>query len=169
MRFQPKGLSKAAIAYVCFFFISCVSMKKSSIKDDGTQIPPGFGTTDATLLVIRKDKNSYDKYLEKNFEECYFGKYLIISVDELENKKYKDTNKYPYVFNEDLHQDYIASNNHSLNPDYGLNTYAMFYVQDRRTGDIYKTKHGTGSFSKWMRAYIVELEKARQKYSKKQG
>jgi len=37
----------------------------------------------------------------------------------------------------------------------------MFALKDRVTGKVYKTKHGTGAFSKWMRAYIQELEKTR--------
>jgi hypothetical protein len=144
---------------------------KTSIKDDGNQIPPGFGKANETLLVIKKGKRSYDKYLEKNFEENYFGKYIIIDKPELESNKYKNLEAYKYVFDEDLNQEYITANDakratnkgrqfkeNGESIDYGLHTYAKFLVQDRGTGEVYRTKHGTGAFSKWMKAYIQALE-----------
>ncbi|MFC0776342.1 hypothetical protein [Terrimonas alba] len=152
---------------------------KSSIKDDGEQVPPDFGNTNETLLVIRKGKRSYDKYLEENFEKNYFGKYIIIDKSELESSKYKSIEVYRYVFDEEFNQEYISANSaqrsanrgrqfkdNGQSVDYGLHTYARFQVQDRRTGTVYKTKHGTGAFSKWMKAYIQALEKSRRQKTK---
>ncbi len=122
-------------------------------------------------------KRSYDKYLEKNFEENYFGKYIIITKAELESAKYKNTDTYRYVFEEDYHQDtpkpsgsQIAEANKRATErgggagvDYTPDVYAKFQVSDRKSGTIYRTKHGTGAFAKWMKAYIQALEKAGQK------
>ena len=166
------------IIFSCF--VSCVSTVKSSIRDDGRQIPPDFGNADQVLLVIRKGKNSYDKYLEENFEKNYLGKYVIIYKEDLRGPDYKNIDVYRYVFDEDLHQEYISASSIELaanrgrhfkddgqNLDYGLHTYAKFQVQDRRTGTVYRTKHGAAAFSKWMKAYIQALEKARQGKTRK--
>ena len=163
-------------ATLCLFLFSCVSSMKTTIEEDGKQIPPGFGKKNEILLVIRKDKKSYDKYLEKNFSENYFGRYLIIDRAELESNKYKNTDTYRYVFDEDYHEEYKSANpaqiaanggrrvnSNGTTVDYGQQMYAMFQVMDRKSGTVYKTKHGTGAFSKWMRAYIQALEKARLK------
>jgi len=139
---------------------SCMGVMKSSIKEDGKQIPPEFGKEDVTILVIRKGKRSYDKYLEKNFQENYFGKYVIIDEMEVNHKQYQDKKKYRYIFDEDKHTE---NRGMGRSTDFGQSTYAMFALTDRITGDVYKTKHGTGAFSAWMKAYVQALEKARQK------
>lgn len=168
------------IATSFFCLCSCVSSVKSTIDDDGKQIPPDFGNTNEILLVIRKGKRSYDKYLEENFEKNYFGKYIIIDRVELESDKYKNLEVYRYVFDEDYHQVYTTGNGQQVDfngdskvkgqaqrNDPGLQMYAKFQVLDRRSGTIYRTKHGTAAFSKWMRAYIQALEKSRQDKTKK--
>jgi hypothetical protein len=155
---------------------SCVSTVKISISDDGKQLPPDFSNADEVLVVIRKGRKSYDKYLVENFEKNYFGRYIIIDKAELESAPYKNINVYRYVFDEDFHQEYISANSAQLaanqgrqfkkdgqSVDYGLHTYAKFQVQDRQTGSVYRTKHGASAFSKWMKAYIQALEKARLK------
>jgi hypothetical protein len=169
------GLLLAAIIPV--FFFSCASSMKATIKDDGTQIPPGFGKKNEILLVIRKNKRSYDKYLEKNFEENYFGKYIIIDAADTLNSKYKNTDTYRYIFAEDYHMEtptYTAGQQQEATQrqmerrggpglDYTPDVYAKFQVTDRKSGVIYRTKHGTGAFSAWMKAYIQALENARKK------
>jgi hypothetical protein len=149
--------SGALLALAAMIFLSsCISTMKTTIRDDGKQIPPGFGKEESTLLVIRKGKRSYDKYLEKNFEEAYFGKYEIVEASSVDSKKYSDKKKYRYVFDEDKH---TVNRSAGSIPD--NSTYAMFGVTDRVSGETYKTKHGTGAFSKWMKVYIQALEKAR--------
>ena len=157
---QNLPIKSVLLIFCATLLFSCVSMVKSSIKDDNKQIPPNFGKEDVTILVIRKGKRSYDKYLEKNFEENYFGKYVIIEAGDVNNKRYENKKKYRYIFDEDKHSQYIGSGRSS---DYGLSTYAMFSLQDRITGEVYKTKHGTGAFASWMKAYIQALERTRQK------
>lgn len=153
--------------FCCILLCSCVSTMKSSINDDGQQIPPNFGKEDVTLLVILKGTRSYDKYLEKNFAENYGGKYVIVDPMEARSQQYADKKKYRYIFDEDK----------TVNIDtYGIyqgktrvgtqnvsSATAKFQLVDRLTGEVYKTKHGTGAFSAWMKAYIQELEKARLK------
>ncbi len=149
--------SGALLALAAILLLSsCISTMKTTIRDDGKQIPPHFGKEEATLLVIRKGKRSYDKYLEKNFADNYFGKYEIVEEAFVSNKKYSDKKKYRYVFDEDKH-----TVNRSAGSIPNSSTYAMFGVTDRLSGETYKTKHGTGAFSKWMKVYIQALEKAR--------
>lgn len=142
------------------FLFACMGVMKTGIKDDGVQIPPNFGKEDVTLLVIRKDKRSYDKYLEKNFKENYFGKYVIVSEAEVKENQFDDKKQFRYIFSEAKQTDIIG---HNRPGDYGQNTYAKFGLTDRLTGQLYQTKNGTGAFSKWMKAYIQELEKTRTK------
>jgi hypothetical protein len=80
-------------------------------------------------------------------------------VKNTEVHTYKDTKKYRYIFKEEKHTEYVGSGPNA----YGSNTFAKFLIEDRITGKIYRTKHGTGAFSKWMRVYIQALEKTRQK------
>jgi hypothetical protein len=124
-------------------------------QDDNSEIiPPGFGKVPFVLLVIEKGKESFDKYLEDNFANNYNGQYELLSdMDELNNKKYADVKKYRYYFAEDFHA-YGGGGD-------GLNMYSYFIVVDRMNGDVYKTKHASGAFSKLMKSYIKELEKAR--------
>ena len=157
--------------------VSCMASMKNTIDDDGQQIPPGFGKKTETLLVIRKNKRSYDKYLEKNFEENYFGKYVIIDAADTVNQRYKNTDIYRYIFAEDYHMEtptYTAGQRAAADQtqterrggpglDYTPDVYAKFQVRDRKSGTVYRTKHGTGAFAAWMKAYIQALEKARQK------
>lgn len=169
------GILLAATLSLLIF--SCASSMKSTIQDDGKQIPPGFGKKTETLLVIRKNKKSYDKYLEKNFEENYFGKYMIIDAADTLNRFYKNTDVYRYIFDQDHHVDIpkysgtqiAAANKHDMETKSGpsLNYVPdlsdQFQVMDRKSGVIYKTKKASGSWSWWMKSYIQALEKARQK------
>ena len=177
MKMKQATSAVLLFAVLPLFLFSCTAAMKTTIDDDGKQIPPGFGKKNETLLVIMKGKRSYDKYLEKNFEQNYFGKYIIIDKAELISAKFKNTDTYRYVFEEDYHQEtpeysgsqIAAANKRALERgggpgvDYTPNIYAKFQVTDRKSGIIYRTKHGTGAFSAWMKAYIQALEKARQK------
>ena len=149
------SLNSMAGVLSCLLFVSCVNLRISSIEDDGRQIPSNFGKDNITLLVIMKGKRSYDKYLEKNFKENYFGNYIIITRRGLLDEQYRNTDKYKYIFDEELHSEYSEK--------YGFHASAKFFLEDRNTGKKYITRRGSSAFSKWMRAYIKELEKARQK------
>ena len=144
-----------ALFCVLLNLFSCAGVMKSSIKEDGEQIPPDFGKEDVTILVIQKGKRSYDKYLERNFKENYFGKYVIVDEVEANHTKYQDKRTYRYIFDEDKHT--------VIDGRGSIGSYAKFSLTDRLTGEIYKTKRGTGAFAAWMEAYVQALEKARQK------
>jgi hypothetical protein len=144
------------VLFLMTMLFSCGGLLKSSIKDDGKQIPPNFGKEDFTMLVLRKGQRSYDKYLEKNFKGNYFGSYVIIDAEELSRKQYDDKKKYRYVFSENKRNYYSTQGSNQ-------GATAIFAVTDRLTNETYKTKFGTGAFASWMKAYIQALEKTRQK------
>ena len=156
----------AVKSFLLFFSLtaccSCAAVLKGSIKADDVQIPVNFGKDNSILLVIQEGKRSYDRYLERNFRNHYFGAYELVFEEDIERQQqYRDKKKYRYVFYEDKHTIYetrIKPMEVGPNPP---SMYAMFAVRDRLNGREYKTKHGTAAFSKWMRAYIKELEKTR--------
>lgn len=143
----------------CLLFSSCATVFKSSIKEDDKQIPMGFGKENTTLLVIRHNEKSYDKYLEKHFKNHYTGEYVIISAGQIAGEAYKDTEKYRYIFDEEIGTNDVRDAK-GKNNSWG---FSRFYLKDRVTKKIYKTKHGVGSFGPWMKNYIRKLEITRLK------
>lgn len=151
----------------CLFLASCMGIMKNTIKEDDKQIPSGFGKEDVTLLVVRKGKRSYDKYLEKNFAEYYTGKYVLLEPGEERTRPYADKKKYRYIFSEDqitqTRTKGVYQGATRMRTEVDNTTIAKFQLEDRLTGEVYRTKHGTAAFSAWMRSYIQALEKARLK------
>jgi hypothetical protein len=146
---------------ISFAFISssCATAFKSSIKEDDIQIPAGFGKEKVTLLVIRHNERSYDKYLEKHFKNHYTGGYVIISRREISSEAYQDTEKYRYIFDEEVGTN-SSRDAKGKSESWG---FSRFYLKDRVTKKIYRTTHGVGSFGPWMKNYIKELERTRLK------
>ena len=140
-----------------FAFEGCKSVYKSTIKDNGKQIPPEFGKVKTTILVIEKGRSTYDKYLEKNWE-AYTGDYVIINRDQLNSKKYSDLTKYKYIFDYDSRTTNTVSNgNIQSNEGY------TFYLQDRADNKKYSSYLDSGVWSKLMKAYISKIEEVRIK------
>lgn len=147
------------LVWCCFLFSSCAAVFKSSIKEDDKQIPVGFGKEKTTLLVIRHNVKSYDKYLEKHFKNNYTGEYVIVTAREISGETYKDTEKYRYIFDEEIGTNSVRDAK-GQNNSWG---FSRFYLKDRVTKKIYKTTHGVGSFGPWMKNYIKKLEATRLK------
>lgn len=142
------------------FVSSCGHVIRSSIKEDGKQIPINFGIEDITILVVRKDSN-YNKLLEQRFSENYLGSYVIINENELDNVMYKDVKKYRYVFDK-TEATIISRSNNKIT----RNTYLSFCLQDRSTGKVYKTANIYTTTTALMEEYLISLEKVRRKNNK---
>jgi len=151
---------------VCFFVLAIASntMKHLTFTIEGGQIPPDFGNSSDTLLVIsRHDYLSYNRYLRKNFKDYYTKSYKLITPEELNNYP---ADKYRYCFDHIVNH---TTQKTSTTTDMGngittrssnTSTQAssdIFYVTDRKSGINYKT--GSSSyFSKLMKQYIQALD-----------
>lgn len=163
----PAVFTPLLLILCSLFLASCMGVMKNTIKEDDKQIPTGFGKEDVTLLVVRKGSRIYDKYLEKNFAENYKGKYVIVEPGEERTKRYADKKKYRYIFSEDqitqTRTKGVYQGAARVRTEVDNTTIAKFQLEDRLTGEVYRTKHGTAAYSAWMRSYIQALEKARLK------
>jgi hypothetical protein len=131
-----------------------IAQRALKIPDDPKVIPPDFGTTKTTILVVNYGKKGIDKYLEKDFSKEYKGDYVIIDKDDLNSKEYKDVTKYRYAFS--LVEDYVpgrftAGTREAPEINYNIN------FTDRSNYTTYHTLMSTNFFSKLVKAYIEKL------------
>jgi hypothetical protein len=120
-------------------------------------MPPELGKSKVTILVIKHNKKSYDKYLIANWKKYYDGEYEIIDKSQVE--KYTDKNRYRYIF------DGKVSTSKFQNPD-GRYTYLQagtFFVVDRQTDKTYGGRIESGMWSKLL---IANIEKMNEKITK---
>ena len=69
-------LSVFAISIFIIIALASTSAKRMTFTTSSGQIPPEFNTFRETLLVISHFKDGgYNRFLKKNFEESYTGKY----------------------------------------------------------------------------------------------
>ncbi|MGG9961267.1 hypothetical protein [Ferruginibacter sp. SUN106] len=154
------ALSVVTIAVFFFMAVASSHTKHMTFTKEAGQIPPDFGTTSDTLLVISHDR-AYNKYLKSNFKDNYFGAYKIINNSELAAYP---VSSYRFVFDHDLNYSTKTTVNTSTGASHN-STYAssdIFYVKDRTTDKKYVTK-SSAYYSKLMRAYIKALEEVRKK------
>jgi len=131
---------------------SCIrSIAQKNLTVEKGAIPPDFGRDSSTLLVIKSGKNSYDKYLNKNFK-AYEGLYQMVNRNEI-NTLYQDSIKFRYVFDYNLENKYVSGSSSGMNV-------RKFLVYDRITDRNYKAPLTSSFFSKIMKAYIHNLNKA---------
>lgn len=148
-------------------FSSCGVVYKSMIQDDGHQLPPELGNSKTTMLLV-KHKRGYDKALEKNFEKYYKGDYLLVSEDDLKDKKYQDTSKYRYLFGAYLSSSIVRDFSNTSNPTATTTLTGQGYsVFDRTENKNYASNIHSGLWKKLMRVYVQELNKVYEKNSNK--
>ena len=151
-----------SLLFITLFFTSCNSFFKGAMKDNGKQFPPDFGKTTTTILVVQAGRNSYDKYLIRNWKTYYSGDYVFVKREDLNQKMYEDIKKYRYIFDDE-------ENSHtSRNISTGRNqtvTGVSFYLMDRQDGKHYSINVESGLWSKLMKAYLQKLDEIRKKNS----
>ncbi len=116
-------------------------------------LPPYFKEDQSIILAISKDLK-YDKYLHKGFGK-YLGKYEIISQEELKKSKYRDKDKYRYIFDFDpiiITTSYTdGSSSESMRK--------RFFIYDRVEEKKYGPAKQSSFYSKTIQAYIINLNK----------
>lgn len=161
------------LAMLCLQFSSCTifigaaiakGVAKRNITVEKGAIPPDFGKSKHTLMAVKTGKNSYDKYLIKNFEK-YQGEYVIINPEDTESSAYADLEKYRYRF-EFLFEEHGLLNAPGPNASSSNNTATVrrFLIYDRLKDEVYASRITSSFYSKVMKAYIenlnAELEKS---------
>jgi hypothetical protein len=129
-------------------------------------VPPGIGCDGTVLLCIVKGKKSYDKYMKKQVEKNYFGKYEFVLAENLKDEKYANTSVYRYIFAAHIDGKYnvdLLSPPGTLVQDrIGNATYSYSYsVLDRTDLRLYGNGVSSSFFSKLIKANAIRLEKSR--------
>lgn len=128
---------------------------KTDFTTENDAIPPSFGENNAILLCVLKDRNSYDKFLKSAVKKNYKGEYVLIYSSDLSSDKYKDLEKYRYIF------DYDDGTVNTTSWSDGLSassTMKRFYVGDRLEKKIYQTGTEYSYFANAMKIYMTNLE-----------
>ena len=123
------------------------------ITIESGEIPPDMKTEKFILIGTLKDKRSYDKYVEKEFD-AYTGEYVLATKEEI-STKYPDKSKYRYIM------DCVEVRSPSGNgKDY--TTGFRYYIRDRKTGTNYTRKGQSSFFALEMKAYLKAIEAVRK-------
>lgn len=155
-----------------FLFSSCgaivTSKANNHITEEKGAIPPDFGNDNSVLVFITHHR-SYNKYLKKNVEKIYKGKFEYATEKEFESdEKYKDLEKYRYVFD---YSNSPAGSVFTSNPVStggsgtimrpALYDVKMFSVVDRKTKKVYTSRLTSSFWSKLQRVYLKKLNEKR--------
>lgn len=153
-----KTLKIAIVVILCSSLNSCfigkaatVSKAKKEFTVENYAIPPEFGNDDnAYLIGVLHGPDYYDKFVRKNFDKAYTGKYVLLTQEELDSEKYQDLEKYRYT----LAYRGGSSTTHKITI-----TQKKFFVYDR----LNKKKYITGAefpyYAKAMEVYLNQLDK----------
>ncbi|MBS1549313.1 MAG: hypothetical protein JSS94_05520 [Bacteroidetes bacterium] len=123
------------------------------------ELPADINNPDYTLIGTLKERNSYDKYLIKGFEQ-YNGKYVLATENEIKNK-YTDIDKYRYQmdYERESGEVFTASKNQPLSGrPYQSVPGKRFYILDRKTNKKYIRKTWSSFYAKEIQAYIKAIE-----------
>ena len=145
---------------IVIILFSCSSAAyKSTIKDNGKQIPPNFGLEKTIILLMEKGSSGYNSHLEENWDKYYTGKYEIVTKETLNNKKYADTKKYKYIFDYDIR---VTRGNDGSGRQQTYEGYSFFLI-DREDNKKFGSFLDSQAWNKLMKAYIMKLEEVRLK------
>lgn len=163
---KPQTLLFYALLLMTIALFGCKSAKKLSkeftVAND--MLPPDFGKEETTLLIVMKDRNSFDKYLKKHFKSNYNGEYEFVLPDELSKKPYTNHDKYLYAFRcEAVHETETRySSRTNSHKTLTIKKY-LFYIVNMKEREPYKSNYKSSSFGKHIEAYSLALERKRIK------
>lgn len=132
----------------------------AEIDQDKSSIPPDIGKDDTYVLVVLAGRNSHDNYLRKPFRNRYLGKYEFISGNELNSGKYADSLLYRYVF---LGNTSIGTASRMHGGGSTMVHHHSYWIKDRVTGITHNPHIYSSYFGAYIKAYVINLEKARLK------
>jgi hypothetical protein len=141
-----------------FLINSCASTSElaESITIESGQIPPDMKTEKFTLVGVLQGRNSYDKYLTKEFE-AYTGDYVLATRKEIESK-YSDVTKYRYLL------DYVKETTRiGTGVDSRNSSGYRYFIIDRKDDKKYLRKSRSSFFALEIRGYLKGIESIRKK------
>ena len=127
-----------------------------SITIESGQIPPDMKIEKFGIIGVLHNRNSYDKYLIKEFE-AYTGEYILATAKET-GSKYNDVSKYRYVLDYVKEYSKIGSGVNSVN-----SSGYRYYIIDRKEEKIYQRKSRSSFFALEIRSYLKSIESIRKK------
>ena len=128
-----------------------------------------FYTFSRRSFYFLEDRKSYDKWVEKAFENNYFGKYELVKKEDLKQSKYNDIQKYRYYFTFEKGTEYTIK---TTSQDVGFknpntksytSNYKRYYIFDRLNEKKYSSGAEFSYFSTAMEVYARNLEAKRNK------
>lgn len=149
-----------------FLFQSCIFLAapiakgqaKKYLTAEHNAIPYDLGKDDSYVVCILQNRESRDKYLKKYFKQNYKGKYVFVSMKELETEKYKDVEKYRYMFTyAKISGSVYYIDNKTSTPLSSSN----YFIYDRKTDTEYNSTFHSSFFGKTIDAYTANMEKQR--------
>ena len=154
MNLLKNGLSAFTIVIFLAMAIGSSNVKHMTFTKENGRIPPDFGATTDTLLVLKTSMfGDYNSYMKKDFKALYKGNYKIIATKELKT--------YPVEkYRSDFELGDVASTVNEFNPSTGMTKSGPGTVEcivtDRQTGKHYKSGN-TAFYGKLLKAYIPAL------------
>lgn len=167
---NPRIFSLFLISVV-FMLSSCGMIINSYIRKDSENVPPDFGKEKSTLLVVR-ERQGYNKKVDKIFQKYYTGDYVFVDREEL-NTKYSDTSNYRYLIDDDISISRSEITTMTRNTSTGMSTRSnevrssasrSYHNLDRKTKKIHDTGVSSGtSWKKILKTYLKKLDSERKK------
>lgn len=158
------------LSFVAFLLTlsSCSLRKVKETKKAKTEftvkngaIPPEFGQDSETYLVlVKRTKKRYNKFMEKALQKYYTGKYIVLSRAQLQSGDY-DSSKYRYEFDYDKgtkYQFYNPQTGKTYQPKF----FKRYFVNDRLNDKKYKCGAEFTYFGNAMKVYFQNLELKRK-------
>ncbi|WP_196890565.1 hypothetical protein [Aureivirga marina] len=155
------------ILLISLTFSSCGALVRSNIQKDisveNGSIPEEIGQEGTTLICVLKGRSSRDKYMKKHVKKKYHGKYVFVLESDLNSDKYKDVNIYRFLFDYNANSvDTWRQNADGTSTATALPT-SSYFIKDRKENKIYSPKMNSSFFSKYIEAYVIQMENARIK------
>jgi hypothetical protein len=143
------------VALLAMAATSCIRLAaENRLTVDKGAIPPDFGRTKGTLLVLTTGAHSYDGLLKRNFT-AYWDRYALVTADQLAVAPYTDFKAYPYVLGAEIEQHASKGND---GKDHILNL-RRFYILDRTANQRFVARYVSGFYAKVLKGYIANLNK----------
>ncbi|MEH0153810.1 hypothetical protein V6R21_06660 [Limibacter armeniacum] len=177
------------LSIVCFksclsptLLVSAKDVEEKAIQNITVEkgaIPPDFANTHAVLLcMLHDDYNSFNRNMKKHVENEYHGEVAFVRWEDLEKEKYQDLKKFRYAFSTKLipaaekkeqHRETSAANSEEAAANDSLQNEdtATAYILDRLENKIYASPFTSSFYGKLTLAYMINLEKERQKVKDK--
>jgi hypothetical protein len=162
MKLKNIGTNFIIVLLVILLCHSCASVNSIArkITTESGEIPPDMKTEEFIMIGTLKNKENYDKYLEKEYAN-YTGKYVLATEQDITNK-YNDVNKYRYIMDyKEERSEHYSSMSGSMQKV--TSTGFRYFILGRKVNKKYLRKSRSSFFALEIRAYLIAIEAARKR------